>query len=264
MSSRSSGSLIPSFAVEGMSAQEFYTRVARLYDALARRGPGVGRLRRALAEALDPPAGATVAEFGCGTGANRPYLAERVGPGGTYVGVDFAPGVLRIAREHARERGEQPPAAHFVRADATRPPLRAGRGEGDDAVEAASAVGSIGSVDTVGTVDACCAAFVSGMLPDPGAAVRGWADLVGPGGRLALLDLGRTTQSGWRALNPLFRPFVRAGSPPGTARSLDRSPAVVQDERVADAHRALRDRCRDVEYRTLLGGFARVSAGTVE
>ncbi|GAA0232749.1 class I SAM-dependent methyltransferase [Halobaculum roseum] len=234
------------------SAPDFYTRIARAYDALARSGPLVATLRRALADALDPPADATVVEFGCGTGANRPYVADRLDAGGTYVGVDFASGVLRVARERGRERERERDggdrdggsgtgaAGHFVRGDATRPPLR------PDAV------------------DACCGAFVVGMLPEPAAAVREWADLVGPGGRIALLDLARTTRSGWRLLNPAFDLFVRAGSPPGTARSLERSPATVQDERVAAAHRALRDACADVEYRTLLGGFARVSAGTVE
>ncbi|UIP01218.1 methyltransferase domain-containing protein [Halobaculum sp. CBA1158] len=232
--------------------------MARGYDALARHGPGVDRLRRRLADALAPPSDATVVEFGCGTGANRPYLEARLGDDGRYVGVDLSPGVLRVARERGRTRVDEPserdrggdgdggvdtfaagdPGA-FVRGDATRPPVRPG------------------------AVDACCGAFVSGMLPDPAAAVRAWADLVGPGGRIALLDLARTTRPGWRALNPLFRLFVRAGSPPGTAASLARSPAVVQDERVVAAHRALRERCTDVRYERAAGGFARVSAGTV-
>ena len=220
-----------------MSAPEFYTRVARLYDALARHGPGVDTLRRTLADALDPRPGATVVEFGCGTAANRPYLEARVGPEGRYVGVDVSSGVLRVARERGLARGD---AGHLVVGDATRPPLRAG------------------------SVDACCGAFVSGMLADPAAAVRDWAEVVGPGGRIALLDLARTTRAGWRVLNPAFRLFVRAGSPPGTAASLARSPAAVQDERVVAAHRALREVCTDVDYRTVVGGFGRVSAGTVE
>jgi hypothetical protein len=93
--------------------------------------------------------------------------------------------------------------------------------------------------------------------------VRTWADLVGPGGRLALLDLARTTRPGWRALNPGFRLFVRLGSPPPTATTLRRSPAAALDRRVAAAHRELRTTCTDVTARTLAGGFARVSAGTV-
>lgn len=215
-----------------LDAPEFYSAFAGLYDALARHGPGVGRLREALVDALAPDPGETVVELGCGTGANHGHVRERVGPAGRYVGVDFSPGVLAVARE--RE-----PEGSFVRADATRPPVRDG------------------------AVDACCAAFVSGMLPDPAAAVRTWADLIGPGGRLALLDLARTTRPGLRALNPGFRLFVRAGSPPGTATSLVESPTATLDRRVAAAHGELRANCTDVTAATLAGGFARVSAGTV-
>ncbi|MFC6795475.1 class I SAM-dependent methyltransferase [Halobaculum halobium] len=229
--------MTPLLQPASLSAPEFYSRLARLYDVLARRGPVVGRLREALVDALDPAPGATVVEFGCGTAANRPYVERALGPEGAYVGVDFSPGVLRVARERGAARGDP---GRLVCGDATRPPLRA---------EA---------------VDACCGAFVAGMLADPAAAVRGWADLVGPGGRIALLDLARTARAGWRALNPAFRLFVRGGSPPGTAQSLGRSPAAVQDERVAAAHRALREACADATYRTLAGGFGRVSAGTVE
>ncbi|WP_394354968.1 class I SAM-dependent methyltransferase [Halorarum halophilum] len=217
-----------------MDAPEFYSTFAGLYDALARHGPGVGHLRESLADTLAPDAGDAVVEFGCGTGANHRHLRERVGPTGRYVGVDFSPGVLAVAWDRERADG-----AAFVRADATRPPI------------------------TPGSVDACCAAFVSGMLADPAEAVEAWADLVGPGGRLALLDLARTTRPGWRALNPGFRLFVRLGSPPGTATSLSESPTAVLDGRVAAAHRTLRARCTDVTVRTLAGGFARVSAGTV-
>lgn len=215
-----------------LDAPEFYSAFAGLYDVLARHGPGVGRLRDAMVDALAPDPGDTVVELGCGTGANHGHVREHVGPGGRYVGVDFSPGVLAVARE-------RDPEGSFVRADATRPPVQPGG------------------------ADACCAAFVSGMLPDPAAAVRTWADLVGPGGRLALLDLARTTRPGWRPLNPGFRLFVRAGSPPGTAASLRRSPTAVLDRRVAAAHRELREGCTDVTAGTLAGGFARVSAGTV-
>ncbi|KTG26207.1 class I SAM-dependent methyltransferase, partial [Haloferax profundi] len=154
-------------------AQSFYTRWATLYDTIARRTPGVGRLRHDAADALGVDAGDTVVEMGCGTGANLPYLADRVGPEGTVVGVDFAPGVLDVARD----RMAASPNVHLVRADATRPPLT--------------------------DVDAVLATFVSGMFADPADVVSSWADLVGPGGRLCLVDLARTTDPTWRALNPV-------------------------------------------------------------
>ncbi len=67
------------------SAQEFYGRWARLYDLIARRTPGIPRLRGRAAAACGLESGDTVVEMGCGTGANLPYLRERVGPEGTVI-----------------------------------------------------------------------------------------------------------------------------------------------------------------------------------
>lgn len=216
------------------TSRRFYSRWARLYDAVADRSP-VARLRTAVTDALAPPRGGTAVDLGCGTGATLPYLAERVGPAGRVVGVDASRGMLAAARRRARREGWRRVA--LVRGDATRPP----------ACEA----------------DAALASFVSGMLADPGAAVREWARLVGPGGRVALLDFARSTGAG-RPLNPAFAAFVRATSPPGT-RSAASSPAGTLDERVADAHRALLSVCEpaSLTHETLALGFARVSAGTV-
>lgn len=215
-------------------AQAFYSRWARLYDLIARRSPGVDRLRRALANALAPDVGDVAVEMGCGTGANFPYLRERVGPAGTVIGVDFSPGVLERAR--ARVKRENWENVRVVRGDAARPALA--------------------------RADAVCASFVSGMLADPAAAVRRWAGLVGPGGRLALLDLARSTRPTGRALNPAFEAFVRVGSPPGTSDA-HADPTRALDARVAAAHRALRERCPDAETETRLLGFARASGGSV-
>lgn len=219
---------------DGVTAtQEFYTRYAALYDRIARRTPGVGGLRESVADALDPAPGDTVVEMGCGTGANFPYLRERVGPAGTVVGVDFTPGVLEVARDRA-DAWEN---VHVVRGDATRPP--------------------------VADADAVLATFVSGMLADPAAAVRTWGELAGAGGRLALADLGRTTRTPFRPLNALFRGIVRASSPPGTRSQLAQSPTATLDARLVAAHRELDAVCEDVRHETRALGFARVSGGRV-
>ncbi|MDS0298051.1 methyltransferase domain-containing protein [Halogeometricum sp. S1BR25-6] len=220
---------------EGITTtQEFYTRYAALYDDIARRTPGVRGLRRAVADALDPDPGDVVVEMGCGTGANFPYLRERVGPEGTVVGVDFTPGVLAVARDRIRKEGWE--NVHVVRGDATRPP--------------------------VGEADAVLATFVSGMLADPAAAVWRWAELVGPGGKLALADLARTTRTPYKPLNTIFRGLVRASSPPGT-RSMSGSPTDILDSRLVAAHRELTNRCEDVRRETRALGFARVAGGRV-
>ncbi|WP_224447604.1 class I SAM-dependent methyltransferase [Haloprofundus salilacus] len=217
------------------NAQEFYTRWARLYDALATYGPGVATLRERTAAALDPRPGDTVVEMGCGTGANFAFLRERVGSSGTVVGVDFSPGMLAVARDRvAREGWEN---VHVVRADAATPPIR--------------------------DSDAIVASFVSGMLADPAAVVNEWSELVGPGGRLALLDLARSTRPACRPLNALFHGLVFAGMP--SKRPADLSAATdVLDRRVVAAQRALRERCADASYSTHALGFARLGAGTVD
>jgi ubiquinone/menaquinone biosynthesis C-methylase UbiE len=219
------------------ATQSFYSRWARLYDALATRTPGIGSLRARAADRLDLGPGDTVVEMGCGTGANFRHLRERVGPTGTVVGVDFTPGMVATARRRvAREGWEN---VHVVRADATRPPLRPG------------------------DADALLASFVVGMVRDPSAVVDDWLDLVGPGGRVALLDLARSTRRVGRPLNAAFRAFVLASSPPGSRFRPDDSPAAVLDRRVAAAHRRLFARCDDAVHSTHALGFARLSSGRV-
>ena len=132
----------------------FYGRWARVYDLVARFTPGIGSIRKRLATDLQLDPGETVVEMGCGTGANLPYLRERVGPSGTVVGVDITPGVLTHARDRVRRRGWS--NVHVVRGDAIRPPI-----------ERADVI--------VGT-------FVVGMLEDPGDAVARWCDHLETGG----------------------------------------------------------------------------------
>ncbi|ADQ68101.1 class I SAM-dependent methyltransferase [Halogeometricum borinquense] len=218
------------------TTQEFYTRYAAVYDLIARWTPGVHGLRRAVADALALTPGDTIVEMGCGTGANFAYLRDRVGSEGTVVGVDFTPGVLAVARDRIRKKEWE--NVHVVRGDATRPPVAA--------------------------ADAVVATFVSGMLSDPAAAVRTWAELVGSGGRLALADLGRTTRTPLRPLNWVFRALVRASSPPGTGDQLQVPPTVLLDQRLVAAHRELEAVCEDVRRETRALGFARVSGGRVQ
>jgi ubiquinone/menaquinone biosynthesis C-methylase UbiE len=216
-----------------VSAADFYSRWAEVYDAVA-DVPGVAGLRRRLAAALAPSPGAVVLEAGCGTGANFPHLRRRVGPDGAVVGVDYSPGMLAVARRRIDRAGWR--NVGVVRGDAARPPVR----------EAGAVVAS----------------FLSGMLDDPAAAVRAWADVAGPGGRLALLDLGRSTGAG-RPLNPLFRLFVRASAPPESRWSRDVDPTAALERRLVAAHRAVEAVCTDVERATGALGFARITAGTV-
>jgi ubiquinone/menaquinone biosynthesis C-methylase UbiE len=198
----------------------------------------VGRLRQRAVTALDPAAGDVVLDLGCGTGANFPYLRAAVGSEGTVVGVDFAPGPVEIARRRAADWQN----VHVLRGDATLLPSYDRRTRSPDAV---------------------LASFVVGMLPDPGSVVRSWTDLLGPGGRLGLVDLARSRATPWRLFNPVFAILTRASAPPGSDARNDADAVSVLDRRVDAAHDALAACCVDVHESTHVGGFARISAGKV-
>lgn len=226
------------------TVQRYYTRWARFYELLSARTPGVGHVRRTAIDRLDLDRGDVVVEMGCGTGANLPYLRQAVGPEGRVIGIDFTPGVLEIARDRIDHNGWE--NVHVVRADATGPPLALASGAGM-------------------RPDAVFASFVCGMFDDPAATVETWAELVGPGGRIGLMDLGRSSHPIGRLLNPLFRVAVRYTTPPG-ADAPDGPLAGVLDRRIAAAHRRLHDlRSPGTgRYEARVAGFVRISAGTID
>jgi len=189
-----------------VATQSFYGRWARVYDWVA-TAPGVESWRARAVDALALDPGDTVVEMGCGTGANVPSLRAAVGPEGRVVGVDLTRGMLRRARERVDRQGWG--NVDLVRADATRPPIS-------------------------GPVDAVLATFVVGMFADPRPAVDGWFDLLAPGGRVALLNAGRSDRAAARPLNLGFRAFVRAAAPGrrgvSPTRSLERRVATARDQ----------------------------------
>ncbi|TJZ58710.1 methyltransferase domain-containing protein [Streptomyces piniterrae] len=107
--------------------------------------------------------GDRVLDAGCGTGRALPALREAVGAGGTVLGADLTPEMLRVAVQAGHDR-----RAGLLLADVTRLPL-------PDA-----------SLDAV---------FASGLLTHLDNATEGLAELarvVRPGGRLALFHpIGR-------------------------------------------------------------------------
>jgi ubiquinone/menaquinone biosynthesis C-methylase UbiE len=251
-------------------AQTFYGRWARLYDAIATL-PGVGSWRARAVEALELDPGDTAVEMGCGTGANLPYLRERVGPEGTVVGIDFTRGMLDRARVRVERAGWE--NVHLVRGDATRPPVGGGI---EDVGGGVDGVG--GGVDGVGNgiggagdevdatsdgVDAVLASFVVGMLADPEGAVGGWFTLLNSGGRLALLDAARSPALRALPIDAAFRLFVVATAPPTTRLRYPEPPWQRLDERVAAARRPLADLTVDRRHETFAVGFVRLTSGRV-
>jgi ubiquinone/menaquinone biosynthesis C-methylase UbiE len=212
-------------------AQRYYGRWASLYDRVADL-PGLRSWRARTAAMLDCSPGDTVVEMGCGTGANVPHLREQVGPNGRVVGIDLTGGMLRQARAHDERVG---PTVDYVQADATRPPITG--------------------------ADAILATFVVGMFEDPAAIVDQWCDLVGPGGRVVLLNFQRSEHPLAAPLNLAFEGFVRLSSPGG--RLTRSSQAAAFEQRVSAARERLTARTDTRRFETFAGGYLGALAGTV-
>lgn len=76
---------------------------ARVYDAAVRRP--TARLRALAVERLDLRRGATVLDFGCGTGLSFALLEHAVGEHGRIIAVDVSPHMLAAARQRLAANG---------------------------------------------------------------------------------------------------------------------------------------------------------------
>lgn len=123
----------------------------RLSDVVDAHSEAFGE---AALRALDPLAGATVLDVGCGLGATTRRLGELVGPDGAVTGVDASAPFVAAART----RGG-PPNVSYVHGDATTVELP--------------------------PVDAVFSRFGVMFFPDPVAAFSHLRELTRPGGRLA-------------------------------------------------------------------------------
>jgi phosphatidylethanolamine/phosphatidyl-N-methylethanolamine N-methyltransferase len=218
------------------TVQGFYGRWARLYDPIARYTPGIRRLRKQAAAALELDPGDTVVEMGVGTGANLPFLREAVGPTGTVVGLDVTRPVLRRARRLVERRGWH--QVHLLQGDATNPP--------------------------VDSADAVLATFVVGMFGDPAGAVRDWCNLVGAGGTVVLLDATLSDRPFGPVVNPFFRGFVTLSTPPTRRLRYDRDLAADLDRKVTAARDALRERSSAIVQEESALGLVRLTGGRIE
>ncbi len=113
--------------------------------------------RQLLAAHLPPPP-SDVVDLGCGTGTLSVLLAE---DGHRVRGVDLAPRMVERARAKAAAAGLDVP---FAVGDAGDPPY------------------------AVGSADVVLCRHVLWALPDPSAALARWTALLGPGGRLILVE----------------------------------------------------------------------------
>ena len=118
-----------------------------------------------LLERVGVPAGGACLDVGCGGGHVTRELARLAGPSGLAVGVDFDSDVLALAEEDAARLG------------VTNVQFRCG-----DALGLASAVGDI-------DFDVVYCRFLLSHVVSPGDVVREMAELVRPGGAVAVEDI---------------------------------------------------------------------------
>jgi SAM-dependent methyltransferase len=150
-------------------------------------GPSMSEEHRIAADLLALAPGHVVLDVACGTGAFTRGFAATVGRDGLSIGLDGSRTMLARA---VGETGSGDPVA-YLRADAVRPPLRAG------------------SLDAV-----CCFAALH-LFDDPETALTSFAALLKPGGRLAVLTSAR------RRMQPL-RTFDSAIGTVSGMRMFDR------------------------------------------
>lgn len=220
---------------ESPAVREFYGRWARLYDLLARYTPGLGGLRARTADALALEPGDVVVDVGCGTGATLPYLRERVGPGGTVVGLDVTGRMLARARRLVTRRGWS--NVHLLQADGATAPVPAE------------------------SVDAVVATFVVGMFEDPGRVVDAWCDLLVPGGRIALLNAARGTSRAAVPVNLTLDVLTVLSTPPTLQFRYDRDLTGELTRRVEAAADAVEARTATATREQFLGGTVRLTNG---
>jgi demethylmenaquinone methyltransferase/2-methoxy-6-polyprenyl-1,4-benzoquinol methylase len=163
-----------------------YTKVAPRYDAVVSISAKVGffpieRYRRQAVEAMNVGEGDTVLEIGCGTGANFPYIQERIGPSGRLITLDYTPGMLEQAAKRVEKHGWQ--NVQFIQGDAA---------------EVAKLV--------TGPVDGAVSTFCLSIVPGWERAIAGAAALLRPGGRFVVLDFLTMKPKGpLRVLSPIVK-----------------------------------------------------------
>ena len=167
-------------SVPGPAVAALFDEIAPVYDrmnSLMTLGRDAGWRRAAVAASAIGSADSVI-DVACGTGKLAEALAERVGPFGRVLAVDFAPGMIAQARARHRDLVQ----LEFVVGDALALPAH-------DA-----------------SFDAATIAFGLRNLADFGAGFRELARVVRPGGRVVCLELSVPRPRVWgRFYHGVFR-----------------------------------------------------------
>lgn len=177
-----------------------FDRAADTYDAVG--VPWFGPIAQGLVDELAVRPGESVLDLGCGRGAALLPLARAAGPAGRVLGVDLAPRMVALTAADAVHL----PQVEVRVGDASEPGL------------------------PPASFDVVASSLVLFFLPDPAAAVAGWARLLVPGGRLGVATFGPQDER-WRAVDALFTPYLPADLP--DARTSGRRGPFGSDDGVA-------------------------------
>ena len=164
-------------------------RVGQLFDLVSPDYDNVGidffgPIAELLVLEVAPKPGESVLDLGCGSGAATVRLADAVGLNGAVTGLDVSPMMLKRAQLAVGDRTR----ADWIVGDASDPDV----GER--------------------LFDAVTASLVIFFLPYPAAAMRRWASLVRPGGRVAATTFGDSTTE-WAAAERELRPYLPGPDP---------------------------------------------------
>lgn len=178
------------------SADKAQTRkaaVAALFDRGAAEYDRIGDfftpIGRDLVAAVGVRSGQRVLDVGCGRGAALFAAADAVGPGGRVIGIDLAEHMVALTAAEATPLEQ----VTVLRGDAECPDFP------DD------------------WFDAILAGLVVFLLPDPVTALRRYAWLLAPGGRLGFTTFGAQDENFERAMR-VIGSFVPSGRPPHEQR----------------------------------------------
>lgn len=173
------------------------TLIAGVFDRASETYDDVGveyfsAFGRRLVELAGVAAGESVLDVGCGRGAVTFAAAEAVGPEGSVLGVDLAPGMVQRATEAAAVRGLDNVTFRVGDAEAPR---------------------------AEGPYDAVLGGLIVFFLPDPAAALRNYRALLRDGGRLGLTTFPAQPESGWSKVGQLIQSRLPGGKNPARPQS---------------------------------------------
>jgi ubiquinone/menaquinone biosynthesis C-methylase UbiE len=186
-------------------------------------------IARGLVDELAVRPGERVLDVGCGRGAALVPLAHAAGPTGTVLGIDLAP---RMVQRTAHDTRDLPQVEVRV-ADAAAPGL------------------------PPSSYDVVASSLVLFFLPEPGAALRTWTELLVPGGRLGVTTFGPQDPR-WKRIDALFTPYLppamldaRTSGQRGPFSSDDGVEQLLREAGLTDvrtAHRTVEPVFRDAEH----------------